>query len=402
MKHTKLYIRFFAVLSKQNKRGYCPIRCIISFNKKSKKFSTGIFIDPNHWSKDEQTVTGDDVDHIAKNGLLQTIASKLQKIELELHLESEHIDLEAIHNRYKGIHKPSAISVAEFYNNYVVKLEKLIGKDLKLSTWKKFKYINDHVREFVQSETIKNKAVDKLDISFLEDFEYWLKVTKNQKQITINKTVQRFRKPFRIAVGNGLLSKDPFVDHKPKTVNNQIIFLTSEELEIFENTTLVQSRLDLVRQLFIFCCYSGLAYAEMRALNRTHIQKGFDGRDWIIITRLKTSKTISIPLLPRANKILVDLAFYENDGLPKLSNQRFNSYLKEIAVILNINKRLTHHTARKTFASTVLLYNDVSMEIVQKLLGHSSITITEQSYGKILNKQVSKELAKFYLPHGTS
>ncbi|BAO55001.1 site-specific integrase [Nonlabens marinus] len=399
MKHTKLYIRFFAVLSKQNKRGYCPIRCIISFNKASKKFSTGIFIDPSNWSKDDQTVTEGDVDHIAKNGLLQTISSKLQRIELELQLESQLININAIYDRYKGVNRQSAISVTEFYDTYVNKLEKLIDKDIKLSTWKKFKYIKDHVAQFVKLETIKNTAIDKLDISFLEEFEYWLKVTKNQKQITINKTIQRFRKPFKAAVNQGLLPKDPFADYKTKTVSNRIVFLTPEELVIFQDTTLVQSRLDLVRQLFIFCCYSGLAYAEMTALNRTHIQKGFDGKDWIIITRLKTSKTISIPLLPKANRVLLDLDFYSNNSLPKLSNQRFNSYLKEIAVILDINKRLTHHTARKTFASTVLLYNDVPMEIVQKLLGHSSITITEQSYGKILNKQVSKELAKFYLPN---
>ncbi|KQC32499.1 hypothetical protein AAU57_03485 [Nonlabens sp. YIK11] len=396
MKHQKLYIRYYAVLNKQNNRGLCPIYCKISFAKAIKKFSTGIFVDPDLWSKDDQAVTEDDVDYITKNGLLQTIGSKLQKIELELQLESKILNISSIYDRYKGVNRQSAISVTEFYDNYVSKLERLIDKDIKLSTWKKFKYINDHLAQFVKLETIKNTAIDKLDISFLEEFEYWLKVTKNQKQITINKTIQRFRKPFKAAVSQGLLPKDPFAEHKTKTVSNRVVFLTPEELEIFENTSLIQSRLDLVRQLFIFCCYSGLAYAEMTALKRTHIQKGFDGKDWIIITRLKTSKTISIPLLPKANRVLLDLDFYNNNSLPKLSNQRFNSYLKEIAVILDINKRLTHHTARKTFASTVLLYNDVPMEIVQKLLGHSSITITEQSYGKILNKQVSRELARFY------
>lgn len=122
MKHQKLYIRYYAVLNKQNNGGLCPIYCKVSFDKVIKKFSTGIFVNPSNWSKDEQAVTVDDVDYITKNGLLQTIGSKLQKIELELHLESEHIDIEAIHNRYKGIHKPSAISVTEFYNNYVISL----------------------------------------------------------------------------------------------------------------------------------------------------------------------------------------------------------------------------------------------------------------------------------------
>jgi site-specific recombinase XerD len=396
MKQTKLYIRFFAVLSKQNKRGYCPIRCKISFNTSSIKFSTGVFVDPKNWSKDDQQVTGDDIDYITKNGLLQLITSKLLKIELELFLNSNTIDVKAIYDRYKGVDREKSICVSEFYNNYLKRLEKLIDKDIKLSTWKKFKYINDHVDQFVKTKTINNTSINKLDISFIEEFEYWLKVSRNQKQITINKTIQRFRKPFKLAVNEGILKLDPFASYKTKSVSNQVIFLNSEELDVFENSELAQSRLELVRKLFIFCCYSGLAYAEMSALNRSHIQKGFDGKDWINITRMKTDKEVSIPLLPKANLILENLDFYKNDGLPKLSNQRFNSYLKEIAAIINIDKRLTHHTARKTFASTVLLYNNVPMEIVQKLLGHSSITITEQSYGKVLKKQVSEQMSKFY------
>lgn len=396
MKHTKLYIRYFAVLSKQNKRGYCPIRCKISFNSSSIKFSTGIFTNPDNWSKDDQQVTKNDVDHITKNGMLQLISSKLLKIELELQLNSETIDLRAIYDRYKGVEKNKSICVTKFYNNYLNRLEKLIDKDIKLSTWNKFKYINAHVSEFVKAKIINNTSIDKLDISFLEEFEYWLKTKKNQKQITINKTIQRFRKPFRIAVNEGVLKQDPFASYKTKTVSNQVIFLTKDELEVFENGVLKQKRLELVKKLFIFCCYSGLAYAEMSALNRSHIQKGFDGKDWITINRMKTNKEVAVPLLPMANQILIDLDFYNNNALPKLSNQRFNSYLKEIAAILDIDKRLTHHTARKTFASTVLLYNNVPMEIVQKLLGHSSITVTEQSYGRILKKQISEQMAKFY------
>ncbi|WP_405378224.1 tyrosine-type recombinase/integrase [Nonlabens sp. Asnod3-A02] len=396
MKHTKLYIRFFAVLSKQNKKGYCPIRCKISFNTSSIKFSTGIFVDPNNWSKDDQEVIDTDIDHITKNGMLQLISSKLLKIELELQLQSRDIDVRAIYNRYKGVDKEKSICVSKFYDNYLNRLKKLIDKDIKLSTWNKFKYINDHVSEFVKTKTINNTSIDKLDISFLEEFEYWLKTTKNQKQITINKTIQRFRKPFKIAVNEGVLKLDPFASYKTKTVSSQVIFLTKEELEVFENRVLKQKRLELVKKLFVFCCYSGLAYAEMSALNRSHIQKGFDGKDWINIKRMKTNKEVAIPLLPKANFILNELEFYNNNELPKLSNQRFNSYLKEIAAILDIDKRLTHHTARKTFASTVLLYNNVPMEIVQKLLGHSSITVTEQSYGRILKKQISEQMAKFY------
>jgi integrase len=150
-----------------------------------------------------------------------------------------------------------------------------------------------------------------------------------------------------------------------------------------------------VKDWFVFSCYTGLAYNEISNLKKQHIVKGFDGELWIEMKREKTQKNISVPLLPKA-KELIDKYADENSEVvfDVCSNQRYNSYLKEIASILGINKRLTTHTARKTFASTVLLYNDVPMEIVSELLGHSSISITEDSYGKVVKKKVSVELLK--------
>jgi len=145
--------------------------------------------------------------------------------------------------------------------------------------------------------------------------------------------------------------------------------------------------------MFIFCCYTGLAYAEMSALESKHITIGFDDLKWINMERKKTGRVINIPLLPKALEIL---KLYEKEDflLPIISNQRFNSYLKEIASIVGIEKRLTHHTARKTFASTVLLYNNVPMEIVSELLGHSNMSITQEYYGKVVMKKVSEEMKK--------
>jgi len=396
MKHTKLYIRFFVVISKVNNRGTCPIYCKISYNKKAKKFSTGMFIKPADWDKELQAVRTTDMDYYTTNGLIHSITSKLLKIELELHLKDNDFTLNNVYNKYNNRPERESYGVCEYYAKYIKNLEDLIGKDLKLSTWKKYMYNNQHLKEFVQSKYGKDVSLKKLNITFIEEFEYWLKVSKNQKQITINKSLQRFRKPIRIAASQGLIKIDPFSSHKVKTVKNEVVFLNTEELKLFEETPLSQSRLEKVRKLFVFCCYSGLAYAEMTALNLSHIQKGFDGKDWICIVREKTSNEVSVPVLPKAEQLMKSLEFYENNGFPKISNQRFNSYLKEIAFILDIEKRVTHHTARKTFASTVLLYNNVPMEVVQKLLGHSSITITEQSYGKILKKQVSEQMSKFY------
>lgn len=158
-----------------------------------------------------------------------------------------------------------------------------------------------------------------------------------------------------------------------------------------EKYSFSQERLQKVADMFIFCCYTGLPYQEMASLKHENIIQGFDGKKWIQIYRQKTKKTLTIPLLRKAEDIL--LKYEQNiEILPVISNQHFNSFLKEIAEILGIKKRITHHTARKTFASTVLLYNDISMEIVSELLGHSNIRVTQKHYAKVVQRKVSEQM----------
>lgn len=210
---------------------------------------------------------------------------------------------------------------------------------------------------------------------------------------TVYKTLQRLRRVVRVSVGAEYLLKDPFVLHKANKPKTQVIFLTTEELQTLEKHQFSQPRLQEVKDWFVFSCYTGLAYNEIRNLKKQHIVTGFDGELWIEMIREKTQKNISVPLLPRAKFFINKYADDNSKLIFKIcSNQRYNSYLKEIASILGINKRLTTHTARKTFASTVLLYNDVPMEIVSELLGHSSISITEDSYGKVVKKKISDSL----------
>jgi integrase/recombinase XerD len=135
----------------------------------------------------------------------------------------------------------------------------------------------------------------------------------------------------------------------------------------------------------------------MSQLKTKNIQIGFDDMNWIQMKREKTQRQISIPILPKAQEIIDKYLIERNSVLPAISNHKFNAYLKEIAIIIKIDKRITHHTARKTFASTVLLCNDVQMEIVSELLGHSSKTITQESYGKVVQKKVSEEIQKLKL-----
>jgi len=181
------------------------------------------------------------------------------------------------------------------------------------------------------------------------------------------------------------LIKNPFTSYRYKTVKKEIVFLTTEELKRLENSDFKIERLNQIKDCFVFCCYTGLAFKEMANLKHNNIVLGIDGLDWIKIKRQKTNSVVSIPLLPKA-KVIMEKYYHI---LPVVSNQRFNGYLKEIAHLSGINKNLTHHIARKTFATTVLLYNDVPMEIVSKLLGHSRMGITQAYYGKIIEEKVS-------------
>jgi integrase len=315
---------------------------------------------------------------------------------LQLQLQEKDFAVQDIFDVYfKVPEKQKTTYVIDYFEHYLKKYRKLIGIDLQEATWKKFRYTCNQAADFIWWKyRSKDLPMKDLKLQFLSDFEYYLKTERNQRQITVNKYIQRFRRPIRIAVAEGLLLRDPFALHRPGRVRKRIIFLTQEELSTLVNHSFKQTRLERVKNLFVFCCYTGLAYREMSNLKPVHIQKGFDGIKWIKMTREKTGKLVSVPLLPVAERII---EFYRSDSeflLPRISNQKFNSYIKEIADILGIEKRITHHTARKTFASTVLLYNDVPMEVVSEILGHSSIKLTEAYYGKIVQKRVSKEMIR--------
>jgi integrase len=330
------------------------------------------------------------------NVQLDLIATNLKKEFLQLQLQVKEFTVEGLLQSYFHVaEQPKEVHVVAYFQEYLEKQRKLIDIDLQETTWKKFDYACRQAKDFIWWKYHKHDLpLKELKAQFLQDFDYYLKTERNQRQVTINKCIQRFRKPIRIAVAEGYLERDPFMLFRAKAVKKEVVFLTREELAVFEQHTFTQPRLEMVKNLFVFCCYTGLAYNEMASLKRAHIQKGFDGNEWIQMKRKKTGKIVSVPLLPRAKEVLQHYANSSELMLPKISNQKINSYLKEMGAILGIQKRITHHTARKTFASTVLLNNDVPMEVVSEILGHSSIKITQEYYGKIVQKRISEEMKR--------
>ena len=374
MKNQIMSILFYLNKAKTNQRGVCPIYCRITYLKKRREFSTGQFVNPKHWNPKKQKVEFSYENSEYVNSELLLITQKLNHTYLTIKLKDAEFEVFDILDLYFGRSFKKEDNVINAFKRYLNQLEKLIGKDIKKGTYAKFDYTKQFVEDFIRFKFgQKDITLKKLDLQFLREFEFYLKTERNLAQITINKVIQRFRKPIKIAISEGFLDKDPFLMYKSKTVKKEIIFLSPEELQSLEKRDFIQPKLRLVKDLFIFSCYTGLAYNEISKLESKHINRGFDDNLWIHMTREKTSKPFSIPLLPKAIEIL---SSYQNDVkliFPKISNQKYNSYLKEIADVVAIDKNLTTHTARRTFASTVLLYNDVPMEVVSELLGHSNM-----------------------------
>ena len=389
MNNNKLTILFLLQKVKVNKKGKCPVRCRITYLKKRKEFSLGLFLSPGYWDSKQQKAKPPNPDNHYINTKMSLISQKINEAFLFLQVNDKAFDVEDIYLQYKGENVKTRKTLLEVFKLHNERMFKLIDVDCTKSTYSKFIEANKHANNFIKYQYNKTDILlESIKMNFLKDFDFYLKTELNHKQITINKSIQRVRKIIKLALAEGYLLKDPFLLYKPKRYETKVVYLNQEELKDLEKYRFSQKRLSQVRDMFIFCCYTGLAYAEMSNLSKEHLIIGFDGNIWIQMYRQKTNGVVSVPLLSRAKEVL---AKYKNDDnlLPVISNQKFNSYLKEIAEIVNIDKRLTHHIARKTFATTVLLYNDVPMEIVSELLGHSKMQITQKHYAKVVQKSVS-------------
>ena len=388
----KLTILFLLRRNRTNIKGLSPIECRITLDKKRKPFATGLFINPDNWNASKQKAFPSNRDHNQLNTQLSLIKQEINQAFLMLQVQLETFDVEDIYLKYKGEDIKTEKTLLEVYSLHNDRMKKLVGIEYSEATYKKFEESKNHVKSFIRHNTQKsNILLEKLNMKFLYDFDYYLKVEKKLKQVTINKHIERLRKIIKLALAEGFLERDPFLLFKQKQVILQVVYLDTQELKVLEEHQFKQVRLQQVADMFIFCCYTGLPYQEMATLKKENIIDGFDGRKWINIYRQKTKKHLKIPLLTKAENIL---SKYENEKtlLPIISNQQFNSFLKEIGSVLDINKRITHHTARKTFASTVLLYNDIPMETVSELLGHSNIKVTQAHYAKVVQRKVSDQM----------
>ena len=389
---TRVNISFFRYHSKETETGEAPLYCRLWHENKRKIFSIGFKVTRNKWNQNKQMATGKSEMAQRINTQMEVIKNKLVEIETRLIIEGSEDIVEDLYALYIGKTTVSRSFITLFEERYMA-AKKMEGIKFKKSTLDKFKDVLELVRAYIkESYHAADIPMNKVNFKFISGLEDYLLSVRKQKPVTINKNMQRVKQVTTYAMRCNYIKVDPFIDHSPLKVEKELIFLTPEELHKLENYQFAQERLAKVRDLYLFSVYTGLAYHEAFTLQRKHIIKGFDKELWINMKRGKTGKAFEVPLLPKAIEIIKKYGELGNDDsyiLPRMSNQKMNSYLKEIADIIGIKKRLTHHTARKTFATTILLYNDIPIELVSSLLGHSSIAITQKHYATVVNKKVS-------------
>lgn len=396
MKH-KMSILFYGKSSKSCKNGLVPIYLRITIDGTRIEFSTSKFIEQSKWNRTSGKVKGTTEEARTLNGYLDIMKTKVLETEKFMINNDLEINAQTFKNKFLGIEerKRMLIPIFEVHN---AQMKELLGKGFAQNTYKKYETSLKHTKAFLKFQyRIDDINISKIDLPFINDYDFYLRNTKKCNNNSTIKYIRNFGKIVKQCYANGWINRDPFLNYKGKVKEVDRIFLSEQELQMIINKELKTIRLSLVRDIFIFSCFTGLAYIDVCNLTKSNVSIGIDGDKWIFTHRQKTESASRIPLLSIA-QMTIDK--YENHPqcvnqqklLPVLSNQKMNAYLKEIADICGIEKELTFHIARHTFATTVTLSNGVPIETVSKMLGHNTLRST-QHYAKILDTKVSDDMA---------
>jgi site-specific recombinase XerD len=362
-------------------------RAEISINKE---------FEPTRWIPGAGKMKGSSEEVRKFNAHLDALQSKLYYAHQSLIRENKLITAESLKNKYTGASDRQRMLVPIFqkHNDEVTAL---VGKEFSAVTLERYKTSLSHTIEFMQYK-YKISDIDIRDINheFITDYDFYLRSERKCANNTTVKYLKNFKKIIRICIANGWLDKDPFVGYKVKLKEVERDFLSEEELQSILNKEFATERLNQVKDIFLFSCFTGLAYSDVKKMSYENVATGIDGEKWLFINRTKTDTASRVPLLPTPLTVVDKykehpLCRNQKKLLPVLINQKMNAYLKEIADLCKIPKELTFHIARHTFATTVTLNNDVPIESVSKMLGHKNIRTT-QHYAKLLDRKVSNDM----------
>lgn len=394
---TTFSLLFYLRKPKNYTRGLIPVYLRITVNGQRSETTAGRECDPNQWNSAAGRLKGTKEEVKSVNAYLDDLQSKVYHAHRLLTEADELITADTICKKFLGKTEKSRYLI-EIFKDHNKKVEALVGDEFAKGTLCRYQTSLKHTQDFLAWKyNLLDIDIKKVDHAFITEYEFYLRSVRKCANNSAVKYIKNFGKIIRICLANRWLTYNPFLNYKSKVKKVDRVYLTNCELQDMANKVMATERLTQVRDIFLFCCFTGLAYADVKKLRRSDLIIGIDGEQWISIKRQKTDTPSRIPLLPAADALMRGYADHpqcENSGrvLPVLSNQKMNAYLKEIVDVCGINKPITFHIARHTFATTVTLLNGVPIESVSKMLGHTNIQTT-QHYAKILDIKVGADMA---------
>ncbi|MFA6275776.1 MAG: site-specific integrase [Pedobacter sp.] len=390
-------LHFFLKKPKYYKGGAKAIYMRITVNNSiTKEASVGRMCEPNDWISSVNRAKGTSESARTLNSYLDAIDRQIEQIHTNFKKVGLEISAETIMNKYLGKEERQKF-LMEIFADHNKKMEVSIGKGFKANTLKGYKSSVIHLTAYLLKDyNSKDIDIRKIDHAFIIGYEFYLRTEKDISDVSVAKYMKHFRKIVNLCLAHRWIEYNPFVFYKNRAKAKDKEFLSKTELDGISKKDFNIKRLEQVKDIFLFSCYTGLSYADVKKLNRSEIKKGNDGKLWIFTNREKNEIASNVPLLAIPKKLMDkynDHPDCKMKGLvlPVLSNQKMNSYLKEIADSCGITKTLTFHIARHTFATTVTLSNNVPIETVSKMLGHKDLKTT-QHYAKVLDAKVGKDM----------
>ena len=380
--------------SKQNKKGLSPIEVSITTNGKRIYFSTGKHVPATDWNKEKQAVKGKSEEAQLINGYLIQLRNKIYQKEIELlqkgYLITAELLKEAITDKVEALNEKTLLDVLNEHNT---ERKAMVGKTVAPATYWVFEYTGRLFKEFIQKKyERKDLYLREINLGFIQGFHAFLLGEKKMGQNSCTKHLKFLKKLLNLAVANSYISYNPVNAYKVEREPVEVDFLDEEELRKIINFDTPLPRLERAKDMFLFGCFTGLSYIDIKTLTPEHFEKDSAGRIWIKKRRVKTGVLSRIPLLPIA-KLILDKYKGGKKLLPIQDPADINKYLKDIAILCGINKRICFHTSRHTFASTITLANNISLEVVSKMLGHTNTRMTAH-YAKLIDKCIGEQMDK--------
>ena len=394
---SNIKVTFWLNLAKKNLQNLVPIYVRVSFNYEHFTKATGMTIKSVDWDKKAMRVKGNNEEVYSINNQLDGTRLKILQIINQLTITGKPFNIFTIKRILDG-NDANQMTLISLMDEHLIEMKKLLGMDYEQATIVKYTNTRLRLEQFLK---YKYKHADiylyDLNHAFINDWIAYLKNKHGNSTTTCYKHYQRLTRVLRKAINYGYMEKHPFPDFKIRQPKKRIEYLSMDEINRIEQTDFKVDRLNNIRDIFIFCCYSGMAYAEVESLTPDNITKGMDGELWLNIIRKKTKKNYLVPILPKALEIIEKykkhpLCLKKDRLLPVPSNVKYNAYLKEIAEVAGVKKYLTTHLARKTFASTIMLANGVNISVLSKLLGHANVQVTLDSYASVADEMLLKNV----------